>query len=396
MKKIMVAVLSLLMIGSIASCDKKRVEEMGVTDTEIVIGSHQDLSGPIAGWGQQVKMGMELRAKEINDAGGINGRKIRLVIEDSAYNPQQAITVTNKMISKDKVFAFIGNMGSPTAGATKPIISDKKIPQMMPLTAASLFFDPVDRYSFGGFVPYYDQARILIRYFVKKKEKKSIGIMYQDDEMGAIMLKGVNDQLAEYGMTLTAAESYQRGATSFSTQISKLKAANVDLVVLATVIRETVGAVAEAKKLQWNIDMCAMTPGYTSYIPLLAGKAGFSADGLYSTGQTPYIYEDHANPKAREFFKNYVATFGKNPDLPSTAGYSGVEFFRIAAEAVGKDLTREKFIDQLEKFNNQPDEYFGSGPTTFSPTYRQGVDQAIVAQLQNNKWVVVEGLQGYK
>jgi ABC-type branched-subunit amino acid transport system substrate-binding protein len=110
--------------------------DVGVTDTEIVIGSHQDLSGPIAGWGQQVKMGLEMRAREINEAGGIHGRKIRMIIEDSAYDPKKAIMVTNKMISRDKVFAFIGNMGSPTAGATKPIISRKKIPQMFPLTAA--------------------------------------------------------------------------------------------------------------------------------------------------------------------------------------------------------------------------------------------------------------------
>ena len=146
--------------------------EVGVTDDEIVIGTHQDLSGPIAGWGIYVKMGMEMAVKEINAAGGIYGRKIRLVVEDSAYNPAQAIMVTNKMINRDKVFMFIGNMGSPTAGATKPIISRKKIPQMMPLTAASLFFDPYDRYSFGGFTPYYDQARILTKYFVEKKGKK--------------------------------------------------------------------------------------------------------------------------------------------------------------------------------------------------------------------------------
>ena len=119
--------------------------ETGVTDTEIVIGSHQDLSGPIAGWGTQVKMGLEMKAREINEAGGIHGRKIRLIVEDNAYDPKKAIMVTNKMISRDKVFCFIGNMGSPTAGATKPIISRKKIPQMFPLTAASLFYDPYDR-----------------------------------------------------------------------------------------------------------------------------------------------------------------------------------------------------------------------------------------------------------
>ncbi len=369
--------------------------EVGVTDTEIVIGSHQDLSGPIAGWGVQVKMGFEMKMKEINDRGGIHGRKIRMVIEDNAYNPAQAITVTNKMINKDKVFMFIGNMGSPTAGATKPIISKKKIPQSHPLTAASLFYDPYDRYSFGGWVPYYDQARILTKYFVEEKGRTRIGIMYQDDEMGAIMKKGVEDQLDQLGMSLTAAESYKRGATVFSTQMAKLKKANVDLVVTATIIRETVGALAEAKKLQWDVDMCGMTPAYTKYIPYLAGKAGFSADGYYAVGQSPYIYADHANPNARKFYKDYEKMFGKGPDMPSVAGYTALDLFERVATAVGKDLTREKYIDMLETIGPIPDENFDGPTTNFTTTSHKGVDRAYIFQLQKNKWTVIEGPLGY-
>ncbi|MCP4750202.1 MAG: ABC transporter substrate-binding protein [Proteobacteria bacterium] len=400
MKKIKILLaISFFAIGScfFFGCESKKKEtEVGVTDTEIVIGSHQDLSGPIAGWGVQVKMGLEMKAKEINEAGGIYGRKIRLVIEDSAYDPKQAITVTNKMINKDKVFMFIGNMGSPTALATKPIISAKKIPQMMPLTAASGFFEPHDRYSFGGFTPYYDQARILVKYFVEKKGKKRIGIMYQDDEMGSIMLKGVNDQLAEHNMELAGKESYKRGATVFSTQIAKLKKANVDLIVLATVIRETVGALGEAKKLQWKVDMCGMSPAYNSYIPYLSKKMNFSVDGFYSIGQTVFIYEDHPVPAAREFYNNYKKMYGKAPDMPSTAGYAALTVFKEAALRAGKDLTREKYIDALETFDNYPDDTFGGVPTTFTPTNHQGAFQAHLFQIQNNKWIKIEGPLSYK
>jgi len=365
--------------------------EVGVTDDEIVIGSHQDLSGPIAMWGVQVKMGMEMAAKEINAAGGVYGRKIRLVIEDNAYNPAQAIMVTNKMINRDKVFMFIGNMGSPTAGATKPIISRKKIPQMFPLTAASLFYEPYDRYSFAGFVPYYDQARMLTKYFVEKKGKRKVGIMYQDDEMGSIMKKGVQDQLKAMGMKLHAAESYKRGATVFSTQIAKLKKAGSDLVVLATVIRETVGALAEAKKLQWKVDMCGMTPAFSSYIPALSKRAGFSADGFYATGQAPYIYPDHPMPAARKFYQDYKKMYGKAPDAPSTAGYSDIQIFADIARMVGPDLTREKFIDTLETLRDYPDKWFGSSPLTFTNKNHQGMFDATLFQIQKGKWVRVAG-----
>ena len=363
--------------------------EVGVTDKEIVVGSHQDLSGPIAGWGTQVKTGLEMKAREINEAGGIFGRKIRMVIEDSAYDPKKAIMVTNKMISRDKVFAFVGNMGSPTAGATKPIISRKKIPQMMPLTAASLFFEPYDRYSFGGYTPYYDQARCVVRYFVKEKGYKRIGIMYQDDEMGAIMLKGVKDQLAMYKMDLASAESYKRGATEFSSQIAKLRKADVQLVVLATVIRETVGALKEANKLGWKVDMCGMTPAFTKYVPGLCMKAGFSPDGFYCTGQTPYIYADSPLPTVRDWWKRFVTWFGKEPDMPVCAGYSGIMYFELAAKRAGKDLTREKFIDALETFRNEPDPIFGGPGLTFNSTSHQGANEVFMAQVKGGRFVKI-------
>ncbi|MEN8245739.1 MAG: ABC transporter substrate-binding protein [Thermodesulfobacteriota bacterium] len=364
--------------------------ETGVTDTEIVIGSHQDLSGPIAGWGTQVKMGLEMKAREINEAGGIHGRKIRLVIEDNAYDPKKAIMVTNKMISRDKVFCFIGNMGSPTAGATKPIISRKKIPQMFPLTAASLFYDPYDRYSFAGFVPYYDQARMIVKYFTKEKGHKKFGIMYQDDEMGAIMKKGVEDELAVKSMKLTAAESYKRGATDFSSQIAKLRKADVQVVVLATVIRETVGALKEAKKIDWKVDMVGMSPAFTKYVPLLCMKAGFSADGFYCMGQTPMIYKDSDIPTVKAWWDRHVEWFGKDPDLPTTAGYAGLHYFAIAAEMVGRDLTREKLIDAMETFRNMPDEIFDGPPYTFTPTNHQGAFYGNMTIVKNNKFVVIK------
>ena len=392
-KAIIVSVLALVMGLGLSSLVRA---EVGVTDTEIVIGSHQDLSGPIAGWGIQVKMGLEMKAREINEAGGIYGRKIRLVIEDNAYDPKKAIMVTNKMINRDKVFMFIGNMGSPTAGATKPIISRKKIPQMFPLTAASLFFKPYDRYSFGGWVPYYDQARILVKYFVKEKRYQRIGLMYQDDEMGAIMKKGVVDQLATYKMKLAAAESYKRGATDFSSQISKLKKADVQLVVLATVIRETVGALKEAKKLGWNVDMCGMTPAFTKYVPLLCKKAGFSPDGFYCTGQTPMVYKDSPLPTVRAWWKRHVEWFGKDPDLPTSAGWGALNYFGIAAKRMGRDLTREKFIDALETFRNVPDETFGGAPVTFTSTYHQGADQAFMSQVRGGRYIKISDFIDYK
>jgi ABC-type branched-subunit amino acid transport system substrate-binding protein len=159
--------------------------------------------------------------------------------------------------------------------------------------------------------------------------------------------------------------------------------------VLATVIRETVGALKEAKKIEWKVDMVGMSPAYTKYVPGLCLKAGFSADGFYSTGQTPMVYKDSPRKSIQEWWARHVKWFGKDPDLPTTAGYGGVHYFAIAAERVGRNLTREKLIDELEKFRDEPDEIFGGPGYTFTPTNHQGAFYAILDIVKNNRYTKV-------
>ncbi len=386
-----VSIVILLMLGTVPVLGG----ETGVTDTEIIIGSHLDLSGPIAGWGTPIKQGMEMRAQEINEAGGIHGRKLRLVIEDSAYDPKKAIMATNKMINRDKVFCFVGNLGSPTTAASLPIIINKKIPHLFPITPASIFYEPFNRYKFAFFVPYYSQARALIKYFVGTQKYDRIGVMYQDDEMGAIMLKGLQDQLGVYGMKLVAAESYKRGATDFSSQIAKLKKADCRLVVLATVIRETVGALKEARKLGWKVDMCAMVPAFTQYVPMLSKKAGFSADGMYCTGQTPMVAPDSPIDFVRKWWKRHQAWYGKPPQQQTAIGYSVINAFTIAAEKAGRNLTRETLIEALETFKDVPDP-FGGPSVTYTKTRRLGADRVFMSRIQGGKFVILSDLIDYR
>ena len=113
-----------------------KVTNQGITPTEIVVGTHQDLSGPIKTWGVPVSNGMKMAVDEVNAAGGIHGRKIRLIIEDSAYDPKKAVLATQKMIERDKIFSNVGSMGSPTVLAAQDIVLDAGVTQLFPLTAA--------------------------------------------------------------------------------------------------------------------------------------------------------------------------------------------------------------------------------------------------------------------
>ena len=219
--------------------------------------------------------------------------------------------------------------------------------------------------------------------------------MYQDDEMGSIMKKGVDDQLATYNMKLVGAESYKRGATEFSSQIAKLRKTDCELVVLATIIRETVGALKEAKKMGWNVDMCGMTPAHTKFVILLSKKAGFSPDGFYCATQTPYIYADSPLATVRAWWKQHVAMFDKEPDMPTSAGWAGLYFFEQAAGMAGPDLTREKFVDAMESFRDFPDKTFGGSPITFTSTNHQGPHGVMMQYVEKDRYVTISDRMDY-
>src|SRR6201996_7271731 len=179
-----------------------KVTNEGISPTEIVIGTHQDLSGPIKVWGVPVSNGMKMAVEEINAAGGINGRKLKLIIEDTGYDPKRAVLASQKMVERDKVFAMVGPMGSPTVLAAQDVLFDAGVLQLFPLTAAEFPFKfdpnkPQERLKFNNLLPYVESTRAAVKYMMEAKAPKKPCIMHQDDEYGRSVLQGFNEQLAE-------------------------------------------------------------------------------------------------------------------------------------------------------------------------------------------------------
>ena len=193
-----------LAVGAVAltclpAAAQTKVTNEGISATEIVIGTHQDLSGPIKGWGVPVANGMKMAAEEINASGGINGRKIRLVVEDSGYDPKKAVLASQKLIERDKIFAMVGPMGSPTVLAAQDILFDAGVLQLFPLTAAEFTFKfdpakPQERLKFNNLLPYVESTRAALKYMMEWKGFKKPCIMHQDDEYGKNVLDGFKDR----------------------------------------------------------------------------------------------------------------------------------------------------------------------------------------------------------
>ena len=261
-----------------------KVTNEGISASEIVIGTHQDLSGPIKVWGVPVSNGMKMAVEEINAAGGINGRKLRMVLEDNGYDPKKAVLASQKMVERDKIFAMIGAMGSSTVLAAQDILFDAGVLQLFPLTAAEFTFKfdpskPQERLKFNNLLPYVESTRAALKYMVEWKNTKKPCIMHQDDEYGKNVLDGFTQQLEAMKLQPASVTSYKRGASDFSAQVAKMKSDGCDLVVLGTVIRETIGAMSEARKLGWDVTFLGATPTNVLEVPTLGKEA---VEGLYA------------------------------------------------------------------------------------------------------------------
>ncbi|RYF64496.1 MAG: ABC transporter substrate-binding protein, partial [Comamonadaceae bacterium] len=268
----------------------------GVSKDEIRIGTIQDLSGPLAGFGKQARNGMQLRVDEINEQGGINGRKLKLYVEDSGYDPKRAVLAAQKLVNQDKIFIMAGHLGTAQNMAAMPVQFSKGVINLFPITAAREMYEPFHKLKYSFSATYYDQVRVSLPRMVKEKGATKVCTIYQDDEFGLEVQRGAEAGLKAAGMELAEKTSFKRGATDFSSQVARLKAANCDLVVLGTIIRETIGTIAEARKNGFNPTFLGTSAAYTDLIHKLGGKA---MDGMYATMTVQNPYTDEQNDKIR-------------------------------------------------------------------------------------------------
>ncbi|MCK1738843.1 ABC transporter substrate-binding protein [Bradyrhizobium sp. 138] len=385
-----------LAVGAVAltclpAAAQTKVTNEGISATEIVLGTHQDLSGPIKGWGVPVSNGMKMAVEEVNAAGGVNGRKIRLVVEDSGYDPKKAVLASQKLIERDKIFAMVGPMGSPTVLAAQDILLDAGVLQLFPLTAAEFTFKfdpakPQERLKFNNLLPYVESTRAALKYMIEAKNFKKPCIMHQDDEYGKNVLDGFNQQLTAMKLQPASITSYKRGASDFSAQVAKMKSDGCDLVVLGAVLREPIGTMTEAKKLGWEVTFLGATPVNVLEVPALGKDV---VEGLYAASNFEIPYEDTAKGKVKDWLVNYKKMFNADANTQAIIGYNAVMTFAHYANKAGKDLTGQKMLDALESGDKFQD-IFSSPPTVFSKTNHLATTVTQVQQVKNGRWVLVK------
>ncbi|MEY3551416.1 MAG: hypothetical protein RL520_2084 [Pseudomonadota bacterium] len=293
-------------------------QQQGVSKDQILIGTIQDLSGPLAGYGKAVRNGMQKRIDELNEQGSIHGRKLKLLTEDSGYDPKRAVLAAQKLVNQDKIFIMAAHIGTAQNNAAMPVQFDKNIINFLPVTAAREMYEPFNRLKYAAFATYFDQMRAAVPNLTKEKKISKVCAIYQDDEFGLEVLRGAEAGLKTINMDFTEKTTYKRGATDFSSQVARMKSAGCEMVVLGTIIRETVGTIAEARKTGFNPLFIGSSAAYTDLIHKLGGKA---MDGMYATMTVPHPYLDETSKPIAAWANKYKAKFGDDPTVFSVYGY---------------------------------------------------------------------------
>lgn len=333
------------LVAGCGAASKKTVA--GVSDNSIKIGSFMALSGPVAAVGVPVKKGLEAYIQHINDQGGVNGRKIELIIEDDQFNPANALAAVKKLVEQDKVFAISPALGTPGVLATLDYLADKQVPFIYPMTGASQPAYPFKKNTFVVQPNYVDEGKILTQYAADKMSAKKVAVLWQNSDIGKQGLEGVKAQLAKANVQLVYDGAHDVKDVDFSTHILKAKEAGADSVILYTVVGQCAGILKEAQKQGYKANFLTT---YVNSDLNLVKLAGDAANGLVIGGWASITDLNDANYKK---FVELYQKYNKTTETPSgyaTAGFIAGEILVEALKRAGKDLDREGVIKALESF----------------------------------------------
>jgi len=359
-------------------------ETRGVTPTEIVLGMHTDLSGPAATYGVSSSNAVKMRFDEVNDKGGIHGRKIRLVVEDTQYQVPRAVQAGTKLINRDRIFAMVAPLGTPMNNALFKDQFEAGVPNLFPLSAARSMYEPFHRLKFYGAASYVDQVRAGINYFVTKKNKKALCAMYQDTDFGKEVLDGVQMQADKLKVNLVETVTHKPTDQDFTAQITKLKGAGCDLVVIGTIVRDSIVPYATARKIGWtDVDFLGSAATYDSFV---AAAQGGVTEGLYAMGLTDMPYRDTLTPTAQAWFDRYKDRFKSDPNMGAVYGHVAADLTLVGLDKAGKDLTLDSFVKGLESIKSYRD-IFNGPEASFGPDKHQGASSSFLAVVKGGRWV---------
>jgi ABC-type branched-subunit amino acid transport system substrate-binding protein len=342
----------------------------GVTDTEIIFGTHQPLTGPAPEGYAKIAPATQAYFNYVNDAGGVHGRTITYLIEDDAYDPATTATVVRKLVEEDKVFAVLNGLGTPTHSTVLDYLKDKQIPDLFVASGATAWNQPARYPGTFAFQPdHTTEGKIIGNYLKTAPEYAGRKVCHfgQDDDFGNEALAGLETGL---GGAVAARQTYIASNRNVAPQIGALQTAGCEVIVLATIPDFTALAVGTAAQLSYRPMWVASTVGsdYTTLASYL-GPAAPLLDGLVSFGYLPALANTE-DPWINLFMQindeyNDGAVFDGNVLYGMALGYLVVQVLQKA----GREITVDNLIGTIETGGFQGP---GLAPFAYSGTSHAG------------------------
>ena len=329
--------------------------------------------------------GVEMAVDEVNKAGGINGRKVELIVEDEKDSPAAAVNAVQKLINVDKVVAIVGPMTSGSMMAAGKIADDAKVVAISP-TATTPKLSGYGASLCRGCSRIDKQAEVLIDYVANNWKPKTVGIFFSNEPYGKGCAELFGKFFEKAGIKVVATESFNRGARDFKAELTKIKAANPDILFIPGYTPETAPAAAQARQLGMNQRILGV---YGDMDPVYIQLAGKAAEGHVIGGEYD---EDYQTPKNEAFKKNYEALVKKNND-PYNIMFAALHYdaASVILEGMKKNgPTSEgirKFIKEVKDFDGV------TGKLSFddnNDVVRAGSKGIYVLEVKNGKYVKVQ------
>ena len=359
------AAASLLLSASCLAIGPARAADPGIIDTEILIGDVEPLTGPPALLGVAASLGHRIAIAEANAAGGINGRKIKYVLEDDGYVTARTIQGVKKVIDVDKVFAMIGISGSGQSIAVMPVLEKSGIPTVIDVAPVKHLWEPPRKNVFVIGQSYEEGIVHLVNFLADKNPGKKWGLITQDDDYGITVRDGFDSVVKAKKLNVVYSGNYKKGQQDFSSDMLQLKDSGAEVFLAGGIIAENIAMMKEIEKLGIKPVTGIFWPGRIEPVLKLMGPAG---DGIYAVD---YV-EPFAGPAGKAFLEKAKPLVSeaefKGINRYTMTGYAAAKVLIAAIERCGKHPTWACTISELEKTRNV--ETGVMAPISFGPGVR--------------------------
>jgi ABC-type branched-subunit amino acid transport system substrate-binding protein len=367
--------------------------DTGATDTEIKIGNIMPYSGPASAYGVIGKTETAY-FKKINDAGGINGRKINFISYDDGYSPPKTVEQARKLVESDEVLFIFNSLGTPPNSAIHKYMNAKKVPQLFVATGATKWNDPKDfPWTMGWQPSYQSEARIYAKYILKEKPNAKIAVLYQNDDYGKDYLKGLKDGLGEKAAAMIVAEeSFETTEPTVDNHVVKLKSTGADIFFDIATPKFAAQAIKKVAEIEWK--PLHILNNVSASVGSVIKPAGYeNSQGIISAAYLKDVSDPQwdNDPGMKQFLDFLAKDFPEANKIDGSVivGYGVAQTMVQVLKQCGDDLTRANVMKQAASLKNFRTEVLLPGITiNTSSTSFAPISQLQLMQFKGERWVL--------